>query len=87
MKTLNRFTVGLFRLLLFCLCVENVAAQTNNGNVFKVIPLGVYGGSDESNLSCYMLAPQHSNSYICLDAGTLHAGIVKAIEKNRFRVI
>ena len=50
-------------------------------SIFKVIPLGVYGGSDESNLSSYMLSSKNSNNYICLDAGTLHAGIAKAIEK------
>lgn len=44
------------------------------------------GGADESNLSAYMLAPIGSNNYICLDAGTLHAGINKAIEKKSFIV-
>lgn len=47
---------------------------------FKVIPLGVKGGIDESNLSSYMIAPQGSNDYVCLDAGTLHYGIKKAIQ-------
>lgn len=50
-------------------------AQTS----FKVIPLGVKGGTDESNLSAYMIAPQGSEDYVCLDAGTLHYGIEKAI--------
>jgi len=53
---------------------------------FKVIPLGVYGGADESNLSCYMLAPTGSSNYICLDAGTVHAGIEKAIANHVFNV-
>ena len=47
--------------------------------VFKVIPLGVKGGIDESNLSAYLLASSGSEEYICLDAGTLHYGIQKAI--------
>lgn len=47
---------------------------------FKVIPLGVKGGSDESNLSAYMVAEAGSDRYICLDAGTLHYGIEKAIQ-------
>lgn len=51
---------------------------------FKVIPLGVKGGSDESNLSSYMLAAANSNDYICLDAGTLHYGIQKAINAGIF---
>lgn len=51
---------------------------------FKIIPLGVKGGLDESNLSAYMVAPEESNEYICLDAGTLHSGIQKAIDSGVF---
>jgi cAMP phosphodiesterase len=47
---------------------------------FSVIPLGVRGGLDESNLSSYLVAAGDSNSYICLDAGTLYSGIRKAVE-------
>jgi cAMP phosphodiesterase len=47
--------------------------------VFKVIPLGVKGGSDESNLSAYALAVYGTNAYVCLDAGTLYYGIKQAI--------
>jgi cAMP phosphodiesterase len=52
---------------------------------FKIVPLGVKGGSDESNLSSYMLAAAGSNEYICLDAGTLHYGIQKAVNAGIFR--
>jgi 3',5'-cyclic-nucleotide phosphodiesterase len=55
-------------------------------NAFKVVPLGVKGGIDESNLSAYMLAPASSNNFVCLDAGTLHYGIEKAVEKGVFKV-
>lgn len=55
-------------------------------NAFKVVPLGVKGGIDESNLSAYMLAPANSNDYVCLDAGTLHYGIEKAVENKVFHV-
>ena len=58
---------------LFC---KTAFSQTS----FKVIPLGVKGGIDESNLSAYMVAPQSSDEYVCLDAGTLHYGIEKAIQ-------
>jgi 3',5'-cyclic-nucleotide phosphodiesterase len=51
---------------------------------FRVIPLGVKGGSDESNLSAYAVAASGSTSYVCLDAGTLHAGIRKAIDAGLF---
>ncbi len=63
-------------ILLFVLQNENLTAQKS----FNIIPLGIYGGSDESNLSAYMIAPANSNQYVCLDAGTLHAGIAKAIK-------
>ncbi|MFD1255685.1 MBL fold metallo-hydrolase [Mucilaginibacter terrae] len=69
-------------LLLPCFFLSSASfAQT-----FKVVPLGVKGGIDESNLSAYMVAPYASNSYICLDAGTLHAGIQKAIDRKVFKV-
>lgn len=46
---------------------------------FKVIPLGVEGGNDESNLSAYALAVHGTDAYVCLDAGTLFSGIERAI--------
>ena len=52
---------------------------------FQVVPLGIRGGTDESNLSAYMVAPFGSNEYICLDAGTVHAGIKKAIALKTFQ--
>jgi len=52
--------------------------------LFKVVPLGVKGGIDESNLSAYLVAPEGKNDFICLDAGTLHAGIQKAIHAGIF---
>ena len=51
---------------------------------FTIIPLGTEGGLNESNLSAYLCAPFASDNYICLDAGTLYAGINKAIS---YRVI
>src|SRR5882724_7879828 len=54
-------------------------SQVANHHAFKIVPLGVKGGVDESNLSAYLLAANGTDDYICLDAGTLHAGILKAI--------
>ncbi len=45
---------------------------------FKVIPLGVEGGNDESNLSAYAVAVSGTDAYVCLDAGTLYYGIERA---------
>ena len=58
-------------------------AQTK---AFKIVPLGVLGGADESNLSAYMVAPSGSNNYICLDAGTINYGIQKAVDNKVFTV-
>jgi 3',5'-cyclic-nucleotide phosphodiesterase len=63
-----------------------LAISAFSQNAFKVVPLGVKGGIDESNLSAYMLAPANSNNFVCLDAGTLHFGIEKAIEKKVFHI-
>ena len=75
--------------LLICLLSSfllGLSAQNNLKPAFHVVPLGVLGGIDESNLSAYMAAPYGSNSYICLDAGTLHAGIDKAIANHVFTI-
>jgi cAMP phosphodiesterase len=53
---------------------------------FRIVPLGVKGGIDESNLAAYMVAAKGTNDYICLDAGTLHYGIEKAIENKVFNI-
>jgi 3',5'-cyclic-nucleotide phosphodiesterase len=63
----------LFVCILFC---NSTFSQTS----FNIIPLGVKGGADESNLSAYMIAPKGSDEYVCLDAGTVHYGIEKAIQ-------
>ncbi|WP_234997754.1 MBL fold metallo-hydrolase [Mucilaginibacter sp. OK098] len=50
------------------------------------MPLGIKGGIDESNLSAYMVAAAGTNDYICLDAGTLHYGIEKAVSNKVFNI-
>jgi cAMP phosphodiesterase len=77
------------RLLFFLFCCLagrfTSTAQTGPDSLsFKIVPLGVRGGLDESNLSAYMVAPEGSNDYICLDAGTLYSGIRKAIAAGSF---
>lgn len=66
------------------LLVLSLAAFAQKG--FKVVPLGVKGGTMDGNLSAYMLAPAGSDAYVCLDAGTVSNGIEKAIEKKTFNV-
>ena len=76
-----------FRFFLFILLVTQITfGQKTSQARFEVVPLGVKGGIDETNLSAYLLAPIHTTDYICLDAGTINTGIEKAIEKNTFTV-
>jgi cAMP phosphodiesterase len=76
MRILYLITITLF-------FVISTYAQ-NAKSSFKIVPLGVKGGLDESNLSAYMLAPAQSGNFVCLDAGTLYAGIEKAISHHVF---
>ena len=80
--------MNLFKRLLLCfiLVTLNAFSQKDQKSSFQIVPLGVKGGIDEKNLSAYLLAPVHTNDYICLDAGTINAGIEKAIENKIFKV-
>lgn len=71
------------KLLLFLLIPAIAFAQPKS---FKIVPLGVLGGGDESNLSAYMIAPAGSNNYICMDAGTLRYGIAQAVKNRVFNI-
>jgi cAMP phosphodiesterase len=70
---------------LFCLLLS-VSIFAQHKKNFKVVPLGVLGGIDESNLSAYMIAPAGTNNYVCMDAGTLNYGIEKAIKNGVFKI-
>jgi cAMP phosphodiesterase len=63
------------RAFLCLFLVGQLQAQT----AFTVIPLGVKGGLDESNLSSYLVAAGSTKDFIALDAGTLYTGIRVAI--------
>ncbi len=65
---------------LLSLCFLYSVGQIKQG--FKVVPLGVKGGLDESNLSAYLVAANGSDQYICLDAGTIYKGLELAIKNN-----
>jgi 3',5'-cyclic-nucleotide phosphodiesterase len=67
-------------LLLFALtCFIHFQAKAQSSeNGFTIIPLGVKGGLDESNLSAYLVKANGADQFICLDAGTIYAGLLKA---------
>lgn len=72
--------------LLLIVLVRVAHAQNQPLASFKIVPLGVKGGIDESNLSAYLVAAAGTNNYICIDAGTLHYGIEKAISNGIFNI-
>ena len=77
------------KLTLFIICFIALLpfrGWAQNKPAFKIVPLGVKGGIDESNLSAYMVAVSGTNDYICFDAGTLHTGIEKAISNKVFNI-
>lgn len=74
------------RFFLCIILISSNAFSQKEKTSFSVVPLGVMGGIDEKNLSAYLIAPANTTDYICLDAGTVNAGIEKAIEKKTFAV-
>ena len=76
MKKCILFFIGIF------ICTISANSQSKNG--FKIIPLGVKGGLDESNLSAYLVAASDSNQFICLDAGTIYKGLEIAAKNKLF---
>ncbi|MCF0071356.1 3',5'-cyclic-nucleotide phosphodiesterase [Dyadobacter sp. CY261] len=68
----------------FLLLFLTATAFAQNG--FKVVPLGVKGGTMDGNLSAYMVAPAGSDAYVCLDAGTVSNGIARSIQEKAFNV-
>lgn len=68
---------------LVCSILTNTSGQSKQG--FKIIPLGVKGGLDESNLSSYLVAANGSDQFICLDAGTIYKGLEIAAKKQLFK--
>src|SRR6218665_2847742 len=78
----------LFNRLFICfvLLSTNIFSQQKQQTSFQVVTLGIKGGIDEKNLSAYLLAPINTNDFVSLDAGTINAGIEKAIENKVFKV-
>lgn len=72
------------KLLLFVTMMVILAAVQAQ-NAFTLIPLGVYGGSDEGNLSAYLLAPGTDTAFIALDGGTIYDGLRSAKRHHLFK--
>ena len=48
---------------------------------FEILPLGVYGGLKDGNLSAYLLKTIESENYTALDGGTLVHGLEAGVDK------
>ena len=70
---MKKITVSLFAFFI------HIACQAQH---FDVVPLGIYGGEQEDNLSAYLVGAPKDNAFLCLDAGTVNTGIRKAIQLN-----
>lgn len=55
----------------------SIASQAQH---FDLVPLGIYGGEQEDNLSAYLVGTPKDTAFLCLDAGTINTGIRKAIQ-------
>ncbi|MDB4922464.1 3',5'-cyclic-nucleotide phosphodiesterase [Mucilaginibacter sp.] len=75
-----------FIISILCVFLLPVLVFSQDDKSFKIVPLGIMGGINESNLSAYMVAATGTSDYICFDAGTLHYGIEKAINNNVFNI-
>lgn len=49
--------------------------------VFEILPLGVYGGLKDGNLSAYLIKAIKSKNYTALDGGTLVRGLEIAVDR------
>ena len=76
-------TSSLF-LFIIALFICNISNSQTNQKGFTIIPLGVKGGLDESNLSAYLVKANGAEQFICLDAGTIYTGLQKAATTNYF---
>ncbi|MBL7480004.1 MBL fold metallo-hydrolase [Legionella bononiensis] len=69
------------RQFFIAICIFVMSNAANCAPVFEVVPLGVYGGLKDGNLSAYLLKNIESENYTALDGGTLVNGLEAAVEK------
>jgi 3',5'-cyclic-nucleotide phosphodiesterase len=71
----------MFRKSAFLFLILSAWIRLSAQSVFTVLPLGVKGGLDESNLSAYLVSSTGSSNFISLDAGTVYSGLTMARKK------
>jgi cAMP phosphodiesterase len=75
----------MFRKLALLFLLLSVWLRLYGQPAFTVLPLGIKGGLDESNLSAYLVASEGSSEFICLDAGTVYSGLTAARKKGTIK--
>ena len=73
------------RQLLITLLIFLLSQTVYGAHVFEILPLGVYGGLEDGNLSAYLLKTIESKNYTALDGGTLLHGLEVAVSKQSIR--
>ncbi|WP_333862481.1 3',5'-cyclic-nucleotide phosphodiesterase [Sphingobacterium sp.] len=68
---MKKLVLSLFAVFIY------IACQAQH---FDLIPLGIYGGEQEDNLSAYLVGIPGDTTFLSLDAGTINTGIRKAIQ-------
>ncbi|VEB35597.1 MBL fold metallo-hydrolase [Legionella cherrii] len=69
------------RQLLITILIFLLSDAASCAPVFEIIPLGVYGGLKDGNLSAYLLKTIESENYTALDGGTLMRGLEVSLQK------
>lgn len=69
------------RQLLFTFFIFLLSNAAYCAPVFEILPLGVYGGLKDGNLSAYLLKTIESENYTALDGGTLVHGLEVGVDK------
>jgi 3',5'-cyclic-nucleotide phosphodiesterase len=77
----------MFRKSAFLFLLMSVWLRLSGQSAFTVLPLGVKGGLDESNLSAYLVSSAGSSNFICIDAGTIYSGLTVARKKGNIKKI
>ncbi|KTD82219.1 MBL fold metallo-hydrolase [Legionella waltersii] len=71
--------------LLITVLICLLSTTTYSAPTFEILPLGVYGGLKDGNLSAYLLKTTESENYTSLDGGTLVNGLEVAVAKPSLR--
>ena len=81
-KTMNRtISIPSLRQLLSTIVIFLLCHTACCAPFFEIVPLGVYGGVTDGNLSAYLLRTLESENYMALDGGTLVNGLEIAVAR------